>query len=150
MDANTNYLEDHHKKLVNMYCQAPINEFYRPRLTITRGGAELIIPVREKFFHAGGGVHGSVYFKAADDAAYFAANSLVRDVFILTVSFNLHIIRPVNEGEIRAVGSVIQMSPSIIIAQAVLFNSKGKEIGMGTGNFAKSKIALDPQIGYRL
>jgi acyl-coenzyme A thioesterase PaaI-like protein len=29
-------------------------------------------------------VHGSVYFKALDDAAFFAVNSLVEDVFVLT------------------------------------------------------------------
>ena len=37
--------------------------------------------------HAAGAVHGSYYFKVLDDACYFAANSLVSDVFVLTVSF---------------------------------------------------------------
>ena len=36
-------------------------------------------------------MHGSVYFKALDDAAYFAVSSLVTDYLLVTVSFNLHL-----------------------------------------------------------
>ncbi len=48
--------------------------------------------------HAGGAVHGANYFKAMDDAAFFAANSLVDDVFVLTVSFNVYFLRPHHRG----------------------------------------------------
>jgi hypothetical protein len=35
--------------------------------------------VRPDFFHAAHAVHGSVYFKALDDAAFFAVASLVQE-----------------------------------------------------------------------
>jgi hypothetical protein len=58
-------------------------------MKIRKGVAEVIIQVRPDFFHAAGAVRGSVYFKAMDDAAFFAVNSLVKDVFVLTVALKL-------------------------------------------------------------
>ena len=73
---------EHFRKLERMYHAAPINQFYRPVLTVGEGSAELEIPIRPEFFHAAAAVHGSVYFKALDDAAFFAVNSLVTEVFV--------------------------------------------------------------------
>ncbi len=47
----------------------------------------------------------SVYFKALDDAAFFAANSVVEDVFVLTTNFNIQLLRTVTEGTLIATGS---------------------------------------------
>ena len=136
--------------LENMYQSAPVNKLYLPRLNITKGAAELIIPVQEKFFHAAKGLHGSAYFKAADDAAYFAANSLVRDFYVYTTSFHINILRPINKGDIRALGSVVSASKNLIVAEAVLYNDKNKIIAKGSGNFMKSPVALSEEVGYKL
>lgn len=141
-------MKEHYTKLENMYLGAPTNRYFQPRISIARGEAEIVIPVKEDFFHAGGAVHGSTYFKALDDAAFFAANSLVRDVFVLTVSFHLNLIRPVAGGELIARGKVVQYSPKVIVAEAQLFNSKGKEIARGVGDFARSEIRLETVPGY--
>ena len=39
-----------------------------------------------------------------DDAAFYAANSLVSDRFLLTTAFNLHFTKPMRDGEARAEG----------------------------------------------
>ena len=67
----------------------------------------LDLPIFESYHHPLGAVHGSVTFKALDDAAFFAANSLIEDVFVLTTNFNLHFERPVSEGTIHAEGEVV-------------------------------------------
>ena len=100
--------EEHYRKLEHMYLAAPINAFYSPGIRISHGEAEITIPVKPEFFHAADAVHGSVYFKLLDDAAFFAVNSRVRDVFVLTVSFTVHFARPVASGEMRAVGRLVQ------------------------------------------
>ena len=82
------------------------------------------------------------YFKLLDDACFFAVQSLVEDVFVLTTSFNINLIRPVNQGLIKAVGKLKYASKEIFVAEANLYNSEGKEIGFGTGNFTRSKIVL--------
>jgi acyl-coenzyme A thioesterase PaaI-like protein len=78
---------NHLQKLEHMYLMAPINAFYSPRISISQGEAEITIPVKPEFFHAADAVHGSVYFKLLDDAAFFAVNSLMEDYFALTASF---------------------------------------------------------------
>jgi uncharacterized protein (TIGR00369 family) len=140
--------DSHFRKLEHMYATAPINVFFEPRLTVGEGWAEVVIPVKEALFHAAGAVHGSVYFKAMDDAAFFAANSLVEDLFVLTVSFNVHMTRPVTEGEIRAEARVVHRSRRLYLADVVLTDSKGREVGRGTGSFMPGTTPLGPEIGY--
>ena len=55
-----------------------------------------------------------------DDAAFFAANSLERDVFVLTTSFTTYLTRPVSSGTLRSVGRVVNRNKSQFIAEAVL------------------------------
>lgn len=140
--------EEHFRKLERMYASAPTNEYYAPTMRVSEGRAEVIIPVRPDFFHVGGAVHGSVYFKALDDAAFFAANSLVGDVFVLTVSFNVYLTRPISEGEMKATGRVVHRSGRLFIAESILVDSDGREIARGSGTFVPSTIALSPELGY--
>ena len=79
----------HFRKLERMYYAAPINVYFKPTLLIGQGSAELCIPVRSDFHHSLGAMHGAVYFKALDDATFFAANSIVEDFFVLTASFQI-------------------------------------------------------------
>jgi len=138
----------HFRKLERMYLSAPCNEYYQPRITISLGTCELVIPIKRDFFHAGGAAHGSVYFKALDDAAYFAVNSLVKDVFVLTVSFNVHFLRPISEGEMRARGKAFFSSRELFWGESIICDSKEREIARGSGLFAASKVKLSPEIGY--
>jgi uncharacterized protein (TIGR00369 family) len=131
-----------------MYHGAPINRFFEPVLRISDGRAEIRMPMKPDFFHAARAVHGSVYFKALDDAAFFAANSLVADVFVLTVTYSLYLTRPVSEGEMRASGRVVHKSKNLLIADAELFDSADRQIARGSGTFMRSQIALSPAIGY--
>lgn len=140
--------DQHYRKLERMYAGAPVNAWYRPELTVSEGRAELRIAVREEFFHAAGAVHGSVYFKALDDAAFFAAASLVEEVFVLTAGFNLHMTRPVSEGELLAVGTVVHSSRRLLLADAVLTDGDGRQLARGSGSFLRSTVPLGPELGY--
>jgi uncharacterized protein (TIGR00369 family) len=140
---------EHFRRLEAMYATAPINGFFQPQLEVGAGKAELRIVVRPEFFHSAHAVHGSVYFKALDDAAFFAANSLVEDVFVLTASFNLHLLRPITSGTMIATGTVVHQSRSQILAESVLVDENGKQLARGSGSFARSSIALDEKVGYR-
>jgi len=138
---------DHYRKLERMYLSAPVNRIYSPKIQIDEGRAVVEIEVGEQFFHAANAVHGAVYFKALDDAAFFAANSLVTDTFVLTVSFNVYFTRPVSEGTLRGEGRVVSRSKSLVIAEAVLFNGD-VEVARGSGSFVPSKIELSEKLGY--
>ena len=140
---------EHYRKLERMYQAAPINEYFRPQLTVGAETAEVRIPVREAFFHTGGAMHGSVYFKAMDDAAFFAANSIVEDVFVLTARFEIQFLAPVRGGEVRAVGRVREKTDRRIVATAELFDKTDTLVGRGEGSFARSKISLNSTVQYR-
>ena len=141
--------EDHFRKLEQMYLRAPCNEYYTPTIKVSKGKAEVVIPIKENLFHAAGATHGSVYFKAIDDAAFFAVNSLVEEVFVLTINLNVYLTRPISSGEMKAVGEVVFGSKNLFVADAVVTDSKGREIGRGSGMFTRSKIKLNPEIGYK-
>lgn len=141
--------DEHFRKLERMYHQAAhINLFFRPTLHVSQGAAEILMPVRPEFFHAAHAVHGSVYFKALDDAAFFAVNSLVTDVFVLTASFNIYLLRPVTGGVLRAVGRIVHRSRSHFLAEAELFDGEERQVARGSGSFVRSNIALSPDVGY--
>jgi uncharacterized protein (TIGR00369 family) len=142
--------QDHFRKLENMYAGAPINQYFRPRLVIGEGRAELRLAVRLDFFHAAGAAHGVVYFKAMDDSAFFAANSLVEDVFVLTAGFTLHLLRPIAAGEMIATATVVSKTRSLIVADTVVHDGEGAQLARGTGSFMRSSIPLTEEIGYRL
>lgn len=139
---------DHYRKLERTYASAPINEFYRPELEVSDGKAVIRFQADRKMHHAAHAVHGSVYFKALDDAAFFAANSQVDDVFVLTVSFNVHLFRPVTSGILTARGMLTHRTGRLFFAEAELTDPDGNAIARGSGTFAKSGIALTPEIGY--
>lgn len=140
--------EEHYQKMEHMYLAAPINEFYLPGISISKGQAEIQTQVRPEFFHAAGSLHGSVYFKLLDDAAFFAVNSLVKDYFVLTVSFNIYLTRPVTKGLLVAQGQVVSRSQNYFVAESVL-TADDKEVARGSGSFLRSKIKLAEVDSYK-
>ncbi len=142
---------EHFIKLERMYLQTNINTqfFETTEISITKESAEVALTISDKYFHALGAMHGSVYFKLLDDAAFFAANSVVEDYFVLTTSFNVNLIRPVSSGQVKAIGKLKYRSKNLLVAEATLWNEEGKEVAFGTGNFYKSKTALTEKIGYQ-
>jgi len=140
----------HFETLIAMYDRAPINKWFQPLLRIPEEGrAEIDLPVREDFHHAAQAIHGAVYFKALDDATFFAVQSLVTDFFVLTSSFQLYFLRPVSDGRLLARGQVVSRSKRLYIAEGVLSDSRGKEVARGSGTFMPSTVQLGPQLGYR-
>ncbi|HEX2252189.1 MAG TPA: PaaI family thioesterase [Thermoanaerobaculia bacterium] len=141
--------DEHFRKLERMYLGAPINAAYAPTIEIGEGWARVEIPVRPELFHGAGAVHGAVYFKVLDDAAFFAANSLLEDTFVVTTSFHIHLTRPVSEGRIVAVGRIVQASRRLSVAEAHAEDAAGRLLAKGSGTFVSSGIPLGETLGYR-
>ncbi|MFB0611896.1 PaaI family thioesterase [Aurantiacibacter poecillastricola] len=141
----------HFRALENLYASAPINALFRSRLEIVAAGhARITFDADERYFHAAGATHGTLYFKMLDDAAFYAANSLVSDRFLLTTAFNLHFTKPVREGRVVAEGKWISGKRRVFIAESHMVDDEGDQIGRGTGTFMRSHIALSGLDGYRL
>jgi len=141
---------EHYKKLENMYLDANCNKIYGPRIKINEGMCEISIDVKEEFFHAAGAVHGSVYFKLLDDCAFFAANSLEKDNFVLTTSFTTYITKPVVDGKMIGIGKVVSRTKKTFISESIILDVKGNEVARGSGIFAISASDLNTIKSYKL
>ncbi len=141
--------EAHLRALERLYASAPINSIFASRLTMAApGDARIDFSVESSAFHAAGAAHGTVYFKMLDDAAFYAANSLVNDRFLLTTAFNLHFTKPLAEGPARAEGRWVSGRRRVFVAEARIVDAEGEECARGTGTFLRSHIALSGLLGY--
>jgi len=139
---------EHFRRLERLYAAAPVSRWFGSSILVSDGHAEVRIPVRPDFYHAAHAVHGSVYFRALDDAAFFAANSRVTDVFVLTVSFTIHFLLAVKTGELRAGGRLTHQGGRLLMADSELRDGDDRLVATGTGVFARSSILLDADVGY--
>ncbi len=143
-------IEAHFRALEQLYASAPINRLFNSHLALeTAGTARIDFTVASTAFHAAGAAHGTVYFKMLDDAAFYAANSLVSDRFLLTTAFNLHFTKPLREGPAVAEGRWISGKRRVFVAEARIIDVEGEEVARGTGTFLRSHIALAGLEGYR-
>ena len=143
-------VEAHLRALESLYASAPINTLFQSRLILPEAGrSEISFAIDGDSFHAAGAAHGTLYFKMLDDAAFYAANGLVSDRFLLTTAFNLHFTKPMRSGEARAEGRWISGRRRVFVAEARIVDSEGEECARGTGTFMRSHIALSGLDGYR-
>ncbi|MEP7221609.1 MAG: PaaI family thioesterase [Novosphingobium sp.] len=140
----------HWRALERLYTHAPINRLFESQIEIIgEGAARIRFRVDESVYHAAGAAHGTIYFKMLDDAAFYAANTMVTDRFLLTTSFNMHFIRPVRSGMITAEGRWTSGRRRVLVAESRLIDEDGEEIGRGTGTFMRSRIPLSGLAGYQ-
>ena len=96
--------DKHYQCLEHLYHSAPINQIVPSRLTVGQGRAEIRYQVSSDYWHSANAIHGSMYFKGLDDAAFFASNSVVDDFFVLTARFEVELLDKVSCLDLRAVG----------------------------------------------
>ena len=139
----------HFRALEALYRSAAVNRLFDSDIQIGEGFARIRFDVDDRFFHAGGAAHGTIYFKMMDDAAFYASNSLVTDRFLLTTAFNLNFTRPLRAGPVVAEGRWASGKRRVFVAEARLIDASGEEAGRGTGTFMRSHIPLSSLPGYR-
>ena len=140
----------HLRALEALYASAPINGLFESSIELPEPGRSRIrFTVADTSFHAAGAAHGTLYFKMLDDAAFYAANTLVSDRFLLTTAFNLVFTRPLKFGPVIAEGRWISGKRRVFVGEARLLLPDGEEAARGTGTFMRSHIALSSLEGYR-
>ena len=139
----------HFRALESLYGSAPINALMESTIEIGDGFARIRFTVDDRFFHAAGAAHGTLYFKMMDDAAFYACNSQVTDRFLLTTAFNLNFTRPLRAGPVVAEGRWVSGRRRVYVGDARLIDGDGEEAARGTGTFMRSHIALGGLEGYR-
>lgn len=139
----------HLQGLERLYRAAAINHMFPSTLRfIGPGRTEIRFDVTPDMYHAAGAAHGAIYFKMLDDAAFYAANSMVADHFVLTSQFNLFLTRPLTAGPLRAEGKWVSGHRRVLIAESRLIDHEGDEVARGQGTFMRSRIQLRTLPGY--
>ena len=131
-------LNTHHRCLEAMYAGAPINNTIPSRVEVGDGIAEVFMEVSQAYWHAAASMHGSLYFKGLDDAAFFAANSVVPDVFVLTARFEVELLATVTSTSLRATGKLdsrdgdkLEASSTLYVGDRVVARGQGLFIARG-------------------
>lgn len=141
----------HYNSLERMFHLAPIQEILvGAKMIVSEGKSTYNLEIKEDYFHAADALHGAIYFKLLDDAAYFAAASKEQTFFLLTKSYNIQFIRPVEVDQLTAVGELISQEGNVFVAKSSITNSQGKIVATGDGIFVKSKKLLSDQQGYTI
>jgi acyl-coenzyme A thioesterase PaaI-like protein len=130
--------EAHYERLEQQYLTAPHNEFLDAGVRILHGEAEIVIPVQDRFLDLTGKVHPSVCFTAMADSAALAICSFVRKSLVTVVDFDTELAIRVASGELMARSRYVGISGKHYLAESVLFNSEGQEVGKGKGTFVES------------
>jgi len=132
---------EHFENLERIYLATPYNEFHEPGIRVSSGEADIVIPIHDKLAHPAG-IPGTVILKAMNDSASFAVNSLVERHHVLTASFQVSLTGTIPHGEIIARGRFVGMSGKKYLAESMLTDADGREIGRAEGAFIVSNIPL--------
>jgi acyl-coenzyme A thioesterase PaaI-like protein len=123
------------EQLETSYLAAPYNEYHDPGIRVSEGEADIVIPIQDKLKNTSGSFPASVCIKAMNDSAVFAVSSLTLDSIAQTVNFNATLTRAAPTGELLARGRFVGMSGTHYLAETILTDSTGTEIGRGDGVF---------------
>jgi hypothetical protein len=147
---NKRLLLNHCAGLERMYVADPCNEPFDPGVQISAREAELVVPVGELFARSGGRLVGSVCQKLLVDSAALAVNSIVTDRMIVSEHFNTTLTRSQAREMLIARGRLLAVSEGRFLAESLLVDHEGDEIGRGNGAFVPSEVELSEQEGYTL
>ena len=141
--------DDHFVRLANMYHSANVNQSIPSCLTVQKGQAEVHMRVSSAYWHSAEGMHGCVYFKGLDDAAFFAANSMESSGLLMTAGFEVTLMRMVSNPSVKALGYFERREGRKLWARSELFDDHDNLVAKGSGLFIVSDIELMTIDDYR-
>jgi acyl-coenzyme A thioesterase PaaI-like protein len=139
----------HFEKLERMHERGAISAQFKATARVSSGTAEVTIPIRKKHFNAVGVVDSALYYKALHDAAGLAVASLIKDALVVGVSFNTIVTHPVERGTLTARAKFLTEADDLYMAEAILTDGDGQEVGRGRGSFMRTTATLSEDIGYK-
>ena len=140
--------DEHFRRLTRMYHSARINHSIPSCMTITADRVEVHMRVTTDYWHSAHAMHGSMYFKGLDDAAFFAANAVVEDAFVLTARFEVELLGMVTCESVKAIGTIDRREGRKIWARSELFDDTNTLVARGQGLFIVSDVPLTEAVGY--
>lgn len=112
-------------------------------MTISNGTADLTMSLGTEYEQALGSVHGMIFFKVVDETAFYAAQSLVPDVWLTTASVHMNITGPLSSGStVAAHAQVLHQTRSSFIVESRVTNAAGDLVAQATVTMVRTKQPL--------
>jgi len=137
---NRKQIAQRFRNLEQGYLASPEHQLRDPGIRISEGEADIVLPLAKTDLHPSGGVLDSVCFKLMNDAAVNAVCSLVETGTALTADFSVTLTHSGASGELIARGRYVGRSGSNFLADAMLTDTEGRELGRGEGVFFATKV----------
>lgn len=128
----------HLERLERQYLAAPYIQYLDPGISIVEGETDIVVPLRMELQDPSGRLRSSVCIEVMNDAATYAVYSLVGSGEVHTASFSVSLTGACPSGDLLARGCFVGMSGSRYLAESILVDSEGREIGRAEGAFVLS------------
>lgn len=131
----------HCEKLEILYLEYPDSALHEPGIRVSPGEADIVIPVPGEATHPMG-IPRPEILKAMHDSAAYAVNSLVERRYVQAVTFSVSFTGATPKGELFARGRFVGKIGDSYLAETMLTDIDGNEIGRGEGSFDVTDIGL--------
>jgi len=128
-------LEKRFRDLETAYLEGPGKGLRGVGIRIDKGEADVVLPTTAKDRDPSGGIHDSVCFKVMNDSAAQAVKSLFDDANIKTSEFSVTLTHAKATGDLVARGRYVGRAGGNYLADAMVTDSEGTEVGRGEGVF---------------
>jgi len=142
-------MQKHYDGLEKMHLKSPINDLIKSKINISQGKAQVNFKNSIAMRDALGNIHNAYIFMGLEEAAFFAANSLIEDVLVSNKSFELIFSKPTKSVELIAKGKFEEKSMGNYIISAELYDQDEKLIAKAKGIFRRSKNLLEDIKNYQ-
>ena len=132
---NKKQVEQRLRNLEQAYLDNPEYQLRDPGIRISEGEADIVLPLRNEDIRPSGAVLDAVCFRLMNDAAVNAICSLGEPGTILTGEFSVKLTHAVASGDLIARGRYVGKAGNNYLADAMLTDSEGRELGRGEGVF---------------
>lgn len=135
-------MSEHYKKLENLFLKSSINEILDAKIKITEGATEIHLTKKEFMHNEIEPIHSAYIFMVLESSAFFAANSLIEDVSIVSKSFEILYVRNLESKIYTAKAKFLEKSMGNYIISSELYDEKGNLITKAKGVYRRSKKSL--------
>ena len=136
---NKKQIEQRLRKLEKAYLTNPEYQLRDPGIRISEGEADIVVPLRDEDQHPCGGVLDTVCFRLMNDAAVHAVCSLVESGTVYTAELSVTLAHSNASGDLIARGRFVGRAGSNYLADAMLTDTEGRELGRAEGVFFETK-----------
>ncbi len=139
----------HFERLRRSCLGSPIARRHGYTIEIERAGrARVVIPFDPELTQNTGRLHGAVLFEAADTAGFVAANSVETAFGVLTVDYQLSLVRSATGGSVTALAEVLHAGRTLIRVESRVLDDDGELLALGHGTYLVTRVPLSDVPGY--